>query len=24
VWLELDRVIPIKNGPPQELNLGGN
>jgi sortase A len=24
VWLELDQVIPIKDGPPQELELGGN
>lgn len=24
VWLELDQVIPIEDGPPQELQLGGN
>ncbi len=23
-WFELDQVIPIQDGPPQELNIGGN
>jgi len=24
VWFELDQVIPIQDGPPQELNIGGD
>jgi sortase A len=23
-WFELEQVIPIQDGPPQELNIGGN
>lgn len=23
VWLELEKVIPVRHGPPAELNLGG-